>query len=346
MAGLIARLLGGKAQKGPAEPVPGIGGYSLPPGPAGQTGYPGSTSATRVNNGKSPRAVKLEVDQLGGINNKLSGVPQIRQSAFRADSGPAGPGLNGTPASASPRSTPYVGTYQPQATVELQTNSPAEFYGGPTLKTQNGNNTAGAHPLSEAAAAGGHSVQDTQTPWRNAQPNIGEGTPGAQNVRNQIAQDYKARPGEVRSYKAAPRADQSGSRPGLAIAGEATVPSRFVFDNGGNQTWSVERRMPYTGRGDGARGADLNGQRYYATGQAYEFMNAGQGNYGVSRQEGGDHKSPVSFNEPAPWTSQFYTTTDSVGTADNPNTSPGQQPRNVYISPSTGRASNSTGRTG
>lgn len=33
----------------PADPDPGIGGYITPRGPAGETGYPGSTSATREN---------------------------------------------------------------------------------------------------------------------------------------------------------------------------------------------------------------------------------------------------------------------------------------------------------
>jgi hypothetical protein len=104
--------------------------------------------------------------------------------------------------------------------------------------------------------------------------------------------------------------------------------------------------MPYGGRGDGARGADLNGQRFYATGQSDQFWNAGQGQYGIGRQRGSDHKTPVSFTEPAPWTAQYYTTTDSVGTNDTPNDSPGQQPSAVYVSPSSGRASNSTGRRG
>jgi hypothetical protein len=102
--------------------------------------------------------------------------------------------------------------------------------------------------------------------------------------------------------------------------------------------------MPYGGRGNGARGADLDGQRRYATGQETEFWNAGQGDYGIARQRGG--KRPVGFTQPAPWSSQFYDTTESVGTADNPNTQPAQQPQSVYVSPSGRRASNSTGRRG
>jgi hypothetical protein len=95
--------------------------------------------------------------------------------------------------------------------------------------------------------------------------------------------------------------------------------------------------MPYGGRGDGARGAQLSGQRYYATGQSGAFWNAGQGDYGIARERGG--KRPVSFTEPAPWTTDFYDTTAGVA-----GQSTGQSPSTVYVSPSAGRASNSTGR--
>jgi hypothetical protein len=122
-----------------------------------------------------------------------------------------------------------------------------------------------------------------------------------------------------------------------------TVPSRFVWDGGGVQTWSVQRQMPYTGRGDGARGADLNGTRYYAEGPPVN-LNGGLGAYGVARLRGPNHR-PVYFNEPAPWTSQYYDTTASVGTPDAPGPG-GQAPDAVYVSPEVPRGFNSTGRTG
>jgi len=99
--------------------------------------------------------------------------------------------------------------------------------------------------------------------------------------------------------------------------------------------------MPYTGRGDGARGAQLTGQRYYGTGQQDQFWNAGQGDYGIERAYGSGRKRPVSFTEPAPWTANFYDTTAPVQDNSNP-----QSPDAVYTSPSSGRASNSTGRNG
>lgn len=348
MAGLIARLFGGK--ESPAvdmEPVPGVGGYTLGAGPANQSGYPGSTSQTRTfrRPPTSPRAVKIEADTDTGWDNGLGPTTQARQAAYRGDA--TGARLAG------PRRTPGVVTPQPANASKLQNNSEKEFFGGPMLKTGPGNNTAGGNPLSRAQYAGGHSVRDTTTPWRDAQPVIDGDTPGAQNVRNQIALRYKNPAGQLHTYKSAARADQAPmNQGGQATDGnvhpdrvvqDVTVPNRAVFPE---ITWSVEREMPYGGRGDGARGADLNGQRYYATGQQEQFLNGGQGQYGIGRQLGSGNKRPVNFTQPAPWTANYYDTTDSVGTQTDPNAQPAQQPQAVYYSANGLRATNSTGRTG
>jgi hypothetical protein len=237
---------------------------------------------------------------------------------------------------------------------EIMQGEPGEFYGGPMMRTGPHNNTAGGTPMTPAQRAGGHSQRDTTTPWIQAQQPKGGDAPGSQNVRNQIAQRYKNAPGQVHTYRSAARADQApvlsaGQRadgnvkPELASQ-EVAVPSRFVMP-GAITGWAVQRRMPYTGRGDGARGAQLSGQRYYGTGQQDQFWNAGQGNYGIERTRGAGNKRPVSFTEPAPWTSNFYDTTSEVGTSDAPGT-PTQGGQAVYVSPTTGRASNSTGRRG
>lgn len=348
MAGLIAALFGGKSSpdQGPVEPARGIGGYTAGAGPANQTGFPGSTSQTRTFGvpPSTPRAAKIDADRDSGINSGPGTAPQVRQSSYRGDV----PGAR----TRSPRSTPSVATLQPLNAQQLQQNSPAEFYGGPMLKTGPGNHTAGGQPLSPSQAAGGHSVIDTTTPYSAAQPQISGGVPGAQNVRNQVAERYKNPAGELHTYLSSPRADQAPVNPGGQatdgnvhpdrVVQAVTVQNRAVFPE---YTWSVQREMPYGGRGDGARGADLNGQRYYATGQQDQFWNAGQGNFGIGRLEGSGFKRPVSFTQPAPWTSNFYDTTDSVGTSDAPNQQPAQQPQAVYTSPGGLRASNSTGRT-
>jgi hypothetical protein len=328
VAGLIARLFGGRERPPDPNPLPGIGGYSLPAGPAGQSGYPGSTSATRMNGrGSSPRVAKLEKDQLGGINNAIGTTTEVRQHSYRGDIPNA--------ATANPRTTPMVVEPQTAVRQELQHNNATEFYGGPALKTGAGNNTVGANPLSPAQRAGGHSQRDTEIPVVHRESVIGAGTPGAQNVRNQVAQRYRNPAGQMHTYRSAP----NPAKP----VDEVTVPNRAVFPvGGGNLTYSMLREMPYGGRGNGARGADLNGQRYYSTGQQDQFWNAGQGDYGIARQQG--RKRPVSFTEPAPWSSNFYDTTADVGSTDAPGTN-AQAPDLVYYSPSSGRASNSTGRT-
>lgn len=345
MAGLIAKLFGGASRPPDTNPVPGIGGYAQGPGPAGQTGFPGSTSQTRTYRGNNPRQAKLRSDTNTGWERELGTTTLQQQASYRGDI----PGARVR----NPRATPRVVTPQTLIGQQLQHNSDREFYGGPMLQTGPGNNTAGGHPLTPAQRAGGHSERDTTTPWVDAQPVIGVGTPGSENVRNEIALRYKAVPGQVHTYRSAARADQAP----VNVGGQATdgnvhperasadvsVPSRFVFAGGGNQTWAVQREMPYGGRGDGARGAQLSGQRFYATGQAQQFWNGGQGDYGIRRQRGG--KRPVAFTEPGPWTSNFYDTTNEVGTADDPGT-PTQSPDLVYTSPSAGRAGNGTGRRG
>lgn len=341
MAGKIAALFGGKArQPVQTNPLPGVGGYALPAGPAGQTGFPGSTSQTRTFQGNNPRIAKVRSDTDSGFEQALSDVPQTRQASYRGDV----PGAT----SANPRLTSSTVSRQPLLTVLMQQIA-ATFYGGPMLHTGPGNNTAGGHPGRAAAAAGGHSQHATATPWAHAQPVIGVGTPGAANVRNQIAQRYKNAPGQQHTYKSAPRADTAPvNRGGQKTDGNVhpervvtpvTVPNRFQMFGTGSQTWSVLRQMPYNGRGDGARGAQLNGQRYYATGQREAFWNAGQGDYGIARMRGADHKRPVSFTEPAPWAANFYDTTPGI--ADD---SSAQAAGMVYVSPSAGRAGNGTGR--
>ena len=355
MAGLIARLFGGQTRPPDTEPAPGVGGYALGPGPAGQSGFPGSTAQTRTFKGRDPNVTPgdwtgIKGHTNTGIDNALGTTPEVRQASYRADEFNTRRGMG---QAISPRSMPRIATPQTASRQAMQNNSEAEFFGGPMLHTGPGNNTAGGEPGSPSARAGGHNARQTTTTWNHAGVIISGGTPGSQNVRNQFAQRFKNAPGQAHTYRPSPKADQAGVNPSgqasdgnvsntRAAAGEVTVQNRFVMNPGGGVlTWSVNREMPYGGRGDGARGADLNGQRYYAAGQTDQFFNAGQGDYGIARFRGGDVKRPVSFTEPAPWTSQFYDSTDDVEQQSAP-----QAVAQVYVSPSAGRASNSTGRRG
>jgi hypothetical protein len=339
MAGKIKALFGGRNRPPDTEPAPGIGGYALGPGPTGDYGYPGSTAQTRTYKGNNPRGALVRADTNTGFEQALTDKPQDRQQSYRGDI----PGAN----IANPRATPSVSTRKPLLT-DLMQSTPGTLEGGPMLRTGPGNDTAGGRPGRRAAAAGGHDPQQTQTLWSQAQHPLGGEAPGAENVRNELAQRYKNAPGQVHTYKSAARADQApllrkgqaadgNVHPNLATT-DVSVPNRFVMP-GAQTIFSVLREMPYGGRGDGARGAQLNGHRYYATGQSDQFMNAGQGNYGIAREQGLNHRRPVSFQEPAPWTSGFYDTTAQVQDGTAP-----QAPQNVYVSPSGGRARNGTGR--
>lgn len=315
----------------------------MPPGRAGESGYPGSTAQTKTFRGRDPRQAKIQAPSNTGWDSGLSDETITRQAAYRGD--------QQTPVPASPRATPQVRTPKGSIRQRMQ-REPGEFFGGPMLRTSPGNVTAGGNPLSSAAAAGGHSVMATQTPAPRRRTVIARGVPGAQNVRNQVAQSYRAVPGQSHTYRSAARPDIAPvNSSGQASDGNAhpdrattmvTVPSRFVFAGGGHLTNSVLREMPYGGRGDGARGAALSGDRYYATGQDDQFWNAGMGNYGVARERGG--KRPVGFTEPAPWTANFYDTTDSVGTTGQAGDG-GQSPDMVYVSPA-GRLSTKIVRLG
>jgi len=358
MAGLISRLLGGTARptRG-AEPVQGIGGYTGGEGPAGQTGFPGSTAQTRSNLGKSPRAVKILSNTDTGFEQGLNPAGEVRQQSYRGDQLGTGGGAN-----VNPRETPRVLAQSRTTLRDVVQGVPATQLGGPNMKSRPGaDGMPGGYINRSAAQAMGQPMsdsRDTTTPWVEAgRAEISGGVPGAQNVRNTWAQRYKYPGGIFHTYKSAPRADQAPVNPGGQatdgnvhpdrVVQEVTVPDRLVFPgDGGNLSWSVLREMPYGGRGDGARGANLNGQRRYATGQETQFWNAGQGSFGVQRLRGSGAKLPVSFTQPAPWSSQVYVTTQEVGTNDAPNPSPGQQPQSIVFSPGGQRASNSTGRRG
>ncbi len=341
MAGLIARLKQ-RREPDPYDPhLAGIGGYGEGPGPAGENGFPGSTSATRTLRGAGPREAKVESDTNTGFDQGFEGT-----QVFRG-------GRTWSEGHRNPRDTPFTPTPQPRAVGSLRRN-PGEWFGGLPMRSDQvapADHVIGANPLEGAAAAGGHSTYDTETPRTSRQPDISGSVPGSANVRNEYAQRYRNPPGQLHSYASAPRHDvprgqlaepgNGGGRRGFSVP--VMVPSRWLWPGGGVQTWSVQRQMPYSGRGDGARGADLNGTRYYESGPPVA-VNAGLGAYGVARLRGPNHR-PVSFTEPAPWSAQYYDTTASVGTTEAPGPG-GQAPGAVYTSPDLGRGGlvNPTGR--
>ena len=333
MAGGLRALFGGKAKPPDPDPLPGVGGYALGEGPYGATGFPGSTAAAPKTHSQALGDSKLP--SRGGV--PLRGQ-EVRQVSYRGDER-----VPGAPGSA-PRQTPRVRLPRSAAAEELQANDPdREFFGGQPLKSRPGfADNIGGNPLGRDGKPS-DSVRDTETPMVQRQPQIGLNTPGGNNVRNQITQRVHNPPGQLHTYLAAPRGELAGEGGGarFQVADSVTVPSRFVFAGGGQQTYFMERRMPYVGGGDGARGGRLNGTRYYGTGQEDQFLNAGAGSYGYrAAGRGGGPKRPVSFTEPPPWTAGFYDTTP-----DNPDAGQGGPGTGVHVSPQVGRsAMNRTGR--
>ena len=131
---------------------------------------------------------------------------------------------------------------------------------------------------------------------RRSSPVIGIDVPGNENQRNTVY--YGGR-------KAAPDGQ-----------------NRYVYggENGGFESYAVDRRIPYKiherpggYRGnDSVRGADLSGQRYVMAGKE-QTAGLPDGQYGIARKRGPLHR-PVRFERPGPWSAHYYDVAPSAGT--------------------------------
>lgn len=178
---------------------------------------------------------------------------------------------------------------------------------------------------------------------RRMTPVIG-GAPGSQNVRNTIAQRYKARPELVRSYRAAPNPGKTGARldgpsryhpqvmvhghpdgkpiPGMApqpgFPPEVLVQSRYVSLEGSQEGYAMDRPLQFARGGVAGypssyvrftgnqhlRGGRLTGQRYYGAVSDQQQIGLPSDAYGIARARGPRHR-PVKFEQPAPWTVNY-----------------------------------------
>ncbi len=104
----LKRLFGARVPEPPGDPVPGIGGYDYPPGPAGQTGYPGSTSARRTNSALARKNMGPPPGQTGSFGGGIGtpNVPVTAQQQHRQDQ--AGEFHGGLPKGGSSAAT-FVG---------------------------------------------------------------------------------------------------------------------------------------------------------------------------------------------------------------------------------------------
>lgn len=180
------------------------------------------------------------------------------------------------------------------------------------------------------------------SPEHRMTPHIG-GAPGSQNVRNQIAQRYKAVPGQIRAYRPSPNPGKTGARPGgpsryhpdtfvhahpdgHPVPGMAPQPgyppavvvsSRYVSHEGAQEGYAVNRQLafakggtpaPYPPGYDGnehIRGGRLTGQRYFGALADQQRIGLDSDAYGIARRRGPRHR-PVRFEMPAPHAANFY----------------------------------------
>src|SRR6266478_1564193 len=202
------------------------------------------------------------------------------------------------------------------------------------------------------------------SPEQRMTPVIG-GAPGSANVRNTVAQRYKARPGLVRAYQPAPNPGKTGAHlngpsqyhPGTMIHGHpdgkpvpgmdanpgappsVIVPSRYVSEEGSQEGYAVDRPLLFAQGGPPAAYPDsfvrstgnhhLRGGRL--TGQRYFGAVRDQQRIGLPSDSYGIARArgprhrPVGFTPPQPWTANYR---DSA---------PGEDPASDMIHVSPGR---------
>lgn len=171
-------------------------------------------------------------------------------------------------------------------------------------------------------------------------PVIG-GAPGSQNVRNHIAQRYKAVPGMVRAYRPAPNPGKTGAvldgpsryHPGTMVHGHPDgkplpgmapqpgypplvyVSSRYVSREGSQEGYAMNRRLLFTkgglpadiphGAAPHIRGARMSGLRYFGALADQQRIGLDSDAYGIVRKRGPRHR-PVRFEQPTPHAANFY----------------------------------------
>lgn len=285
-------------------PNPGIGGYDYPRGPYGKTGFPGSTPASKRTKGQTAESRR---------DRQLTAT-QIQER----DTGPE-----------------FTETWP------TQTPKPQPSYGEvrfrPGTEADPGNRFIRPNGTPRQPRARQH--RSTSAEHRMT-PVIG-GAPGSQNVRNEFAQRYKARPELVREYRASPNPGKTGARfdgpsryhPDVFVHGHpdgkpvpamapqpgypptVVVQSRFVSEEGSQEGYAMDRPMLFskggtparqpTGAAPHIRGGRFDGTRYFGALEDQQKIGLKSDSYGIKRARGPNHR-PVRFEQPPPWTANFY----------------------------------------
>lgn len=298
-------------------PHPGEGGYDYPRGPFGATGFPGSTPATRAQtHGQGP----------GNRRDQQLNASQIRDRDTGPEFADVGPVAVPKPQPSYSRVEFRPGTEPAAGNRYLRRD------GSPRLpRARQMRSTAAEHRMTPVIGALGLAER--------------------KNVRNEVAQRWRAVPGAIREYQPAPNPGKTGARmvgpsqyhPGTMIYGApdgkpvpgmdanpgppptVVVSSRFVSLEGAQEGYAVERplvfakggRPPPTPRGSAPhlRGGRYSGQRYFGALEDQQRIGIPSDSYGIQRKRGPRHR-PVGFQTPAPWTANYYDVPPAQGRED------------------------------
>jgi hypothetical protein len=284
--GLLTWLKGNTSSQPQPDPLAGEGGYTTPRGPMGQTGYPGSTGQVRTDPAAAGGKLRDEHQRATGYGVEADAR---RGAAFAAPDRAPAP----NPPDRTRRGTGRAWVPPELQQLELQQDQ-TEWFGGP-------NRHVGTSELGPGHGLG--SAKDTerqQTLGFEGTRGLGAGVPGDQPGRPHARQFFKG-------AQARPDGD-----------------NRFVFGgpNGGQQSYTFDAKMPYTGHGGdvpqnvgarfSTRGAILSGDRLYYSVEEQYFGDQG-GQYGYARQTPDGPHRPTEYYEPGPWTANFYDTTAAAG---------------------------------
>ena len=287
-------LLG--SSKADPDPHPGIGGYHHPRGPAGQTGYPGSTSATREN--PALGAAKLQnrparPQRYYGSAVSRPGYPTVPQQ--QADVIPE-PAVNG--------SLPYQGP-------DAKTNPDRVRDTEHRPRTIISQGIPGGQRVRNSTYLGGLQAQPGQLhTYRSA---------------------GKGRHFPVTEVTVPSRYVFNGVNGGTDALDDTLQARQMPYTGHGSESGMVS---PVTGRPQHARGsvrgAVLNGDRLYLE-QSLQVSGLGQGGaFGKARRT--QRHRPTIFNEPAPRTGRFYDTSANSGGPSLPGSNT-QVFESVHVSP-------------
>jgi len=262
-----------------------------------------------------------------------AGVPQPGVGGYDYPRGPFG-------ATGFPGSTPAARTTHTQTADgrrERQLTASGNQAQWALLPTRRGDGT----PRQPRARTGEETAVE-----RRMTPVIGlpVGSP-PKNVRNTIAQRWKADPLLWRAYRASPNPGKTGAtltgrainHPGTMIYGEpdgvpvagmrsnpgfppeVTVQSRFVSAEGNFEGYAMDRPLEFSRGGVAGypdsyvrstgvhhlRGGRLTGQRYFGALDEQQQIGLPTDAYGISRARGPRHR-PVRFEQPPSWSANYY----------------------------------------